>query len=905
MKTLIAIVVMMLAAIGLGADAVDRLDPSTPRSLSALRIPAGKIQIDGSLDDPAWKETLFQSDFFQRDPIEGDPATERTEFAVLYDDEYLYVAVMAYDSDPNEIRSILSRRDERTPSDWVYVSFDSYGDFRTAFEFWLNPQGVKRDVRRFNDTDMDENWDAIWEGKAVITDNGWSAEYRIPFRELRFSDSQNQDWGLQVYRHISRKNEDDYWRFWAKEEDGYVRHFGRLTALSDIPKQRRIYLSPYSTGSYTSAKALETPVHTNSYDFGKNIGVDMKIGVTNNFTLDLTVNPDFGQVEADPAELNLTAFESFYPEKRPFFLEGSNIFNYALGFGDGGMGSTTLFYPRRIGRSPQSYPDYEEAYINSPRSTAILAAGKLSGKTADGWSVGIMNAVAAEEVATINFTDGRAAESEVVEPMTNYFVGRIQKDFNKGNTTVGGILTHIARDIGGDSFFGLASDGNPHLDGLRSGAITGGVDFRHKFADGNYEIEGSISATNVTGSAEAIENTQMSSVRYFQRPDAKHLGVDPTRTSLSGFASKLIFSKVRGKHVRGAAGYWATSPGFEPNDLGFMRSVDNHGGFVWAQYRENDPGKYIRSYSVNLNAWTGFTFSGFDERAVLGGNINGNLTFMNYWRMNAGRNINLPSLNLNALWGGPAMQGLMMKDLWWNINSDSRKAFSFGLNGWGGGDPDGIEKWSGLSPSMTWRPNNFFSLRMSTGYNTRHDEWTTWGGYGPLEDQQSATGETRYIMAEINSTTLSTTLRFDLTLSPTLSIQFYGSPFVTAGKYTNDKMVLEDMTRAEQFDDRFHIFTDAETSYDPVANEHYYDSDGDGITNFTVGNRDYNYKQFNSNLVVRWEYQTGSAIYLVWARNMSKGVEMGDFNLLKDLETLFNLDAENVLMLKASYLLNI
>ena len=293
-----------------------------------------KIYIDGIIDETAWIFSNNQPNFIQRDPMEGKPSTQKTEFSIMYDEEYVYVAVRALTNDNSTIKGILSRRDIETPSDWIYVSIDSYDDNRTAFEFGLNPVSVKRDARRFDDARWDPNWDAIWEGKSSIDENGWYAEYKIPFRELRFEKNTTITWGLQIQRYIVENKENAYWSFWPKEEDGIVRHYGDLTGLLNIPKQRRIYLMPYVTSSYNKAAFLKTPVHTNSFDYANTIGLDAKIGITNNLTFDLTVNPDFGQVEADPAELNLSAFESYFREKRPFFVEGGNIFNFNLGLGD-------------------------------------------------------------------------------------------------------------------------------------------------------------------------------------------------------------------------------------------------------------------------------------------------------------------------------------------------------------------------------------------------------------------------------------------------------------------------------------------------------------------------------------------------------------------------------------------
>ena len=861
------------------------------RSVNAMRIHDATVRIDGYLDDPVWQEAHYTSDFIQRDPLEGEPATERTEFALCYDDEYLYVGVMAYDSDPSEIRSILSRRDDEIPSDWVHVSFDSYNDHRTAFEFWLNPLGVKRDLRRYDDSNHDINWDAIWEGKSAIHDNGWSAEFRIPFRELRFSNGDNHAWGLQVYRFISRKNEDDFWAFWPKDETGWVRHYGRLNNLKDIPRQRRIYFAPYTTGRVATSREYETPVHPEPYDLGSNLGMDMKVGITNNLTLDLAINPDFGQVEADPAELNISGFETFFPERRPFFVEGGNIYQYSLGIGDNPMSNNSLFYSRRIGRAPHHYPDTDSGYVDAPTATKILGAGKLSGKTRSGWSIGVLEAVAAKEMATIEYENGNPPdEQETTEPLTNYFITRVQKDYREGRTTIGGIVTATNRQLEDD-----------HLRWLHRDAYSAGFDFSHLFGDDNYSISTTIGFTNVHGSRGAILETQTSPNHRFQREGAPHLGVDSTATSLSGFAGNMFINKVGGEHIRAALGGWYYSPGFNANDVGFNRNVDNAIGFIWAQYREDDPGKIIRRWSLNFNAWLGSTFAWGDEIIARGGNFNGHITLMNYWSLNGGINRDFRGLNTTGLLGGPAMTEDPYGNMWVYIGSDYRKALSVGFNASAGSAKESGVNYQNLYAQITWRPTDYFSLTASTGWNGMHDTWATWDDFGPLTDEQ--TDQEHYLMATLDRSTISGTIRFDLSLTPDLTIQYYGNPFVTAGTYSDDKLVLEGQYQAERFDDRFHTFTDQERDFD--GDPYTYDTDGDGVTNFELWNRDFNYKQFSSNLVLRWEYQTGSALYLVWAQNMSEYLEMGDFSIGNDLSDLFRLDAENIFLVKVSYLLNI
>lgn len=594
-------------------------------------------------------------------------------------------------------------------------------------------------------------------------------------------------------------------------------------------------------------------------------------------------------------------------------MEGSNIYAFNLGVGDGRGSSTTLFYPRRIGRSPhfdgedgvqEGADNYD---IDQPVATSILGAAKLTSKTADGWSIGVMEAITAREEATIQYD--RASESHVVEPLTSYFVSRIQRDLNEGRTSLGVIITSVDRDLSGavgEALFGASQQDAALMRGnLNSWARSGGIDFRHRFADDTYELETAVAGTRIHGSTEAILRAQEHPNRFYQRPDATHLNVDPTLTSLGGYYTKVVLSKIKGEHVIWALGNLTYSPGFESNDMGFSGQVDQHNQFIWAQIRENDPGKVLRQWQVNLNLWSSFTFAGLKEPTALGGNVNSGLTLLNYWQIHGGLMLNAPTLHVKALWGGPAMRQDPMYNGWYKIGSDDRKAVSFGLEGWHGGQWKSGVKWTGVGPNVTWRPNNYFSMRLAGFYNHMFDTWANWDDYGPTPDLQ--TGDQHYIMATLTRNTLSATLRFDLTLSPTLSIQFYGSPFVTAGAYTDDKLAITEQALDPDFDRRFATVTAEQRDFD--GNPNTYDLDGDGIANVdmldTWGIRDFNFKQFNSNLVVRWEYVTGSSIFLVWSRNMSEFLETGAFSAGEDLQDLFGLEGENVFLIKASYLFSI
>lgn len=856
-------------------------------SVQAIPLAENIIHVDGDLSESIWESAMTYPRFTQRNPDEGLPATENTGFAVLFDSQNLYVGIIAHTDDPSQIRKILSRRDARIPSDWLYVSLDSYNDNRTAFEFGLNPMGVKRDLRRYDDENLDLNWDAIWEGKASLTDGGWSVEFKIPFRELRFAEQDHAVWGLQIYRYIAVKNEEDYWSFWSKEESGQVRHYGELNGLDNIALQNNIQISPYVTGSYDSFEGYVNPVHPQDYNILSTFGADIKYGITNNLTLDISLNPDFGQVEADPAELNISSFESFFEEKRPLFVEGGNIFNFALGFGDGDDGRNTLFYSRRIGRMPHDYASSQDLvyYATNPKATRIHGAAKISGKTANGFSIGILDAVTAKETAEIKYMDG-TSDSYTVEPLTNYFVGRLQKDFQEGQTTMGGMITATNRNLEAD-----------HLKWLHRDAYAIGFDANHRFYNNQFLIMASFSATQVAGHPDAMRETQSSSIHYFQRPDATHLTLDTTRTMLRGYAHTFLLTKIQGDW-RGGVGEWTFSPGFEANDLGYHRDVDSKIRFLWINYRENDPGQVVRRYNINHNIWYGETFD--HERLALGGNLNGNMTLMNYWRLGGGLNIEGPAYHRTALWGGPKVMNDPSVNGWFFIGSDNRDEINIAVNGWKGRNRNG-SYWHGLFSDIEWQATDYLSLVLSGSVNQSFDTWSSWYDYSASIDQE--TGEKTYILADMIQNTLQTTLRVDYTITANLTLQFYGQPFVTAGRYDGFKALVD--PEATEFSDRYLSFNEAQLRFNETSNVWEIDSDLNTVPNYIIDNYDFNYKAFNSNLVLRWEFKPGSLFYLVWSRGMTDYISDGSYYGLRDLQRIFRRPTNDVLLVKYNYLFNL
>lgn len=834
--------------------------------------------IDGKLDDPIWDKVTWGGDFIQRSPHEGKEPSQATAFKILYDDRYIYVAVMAYDNEPEKIERRMTRRDD-IEGDWVEVHFDSYFDHRTAFGFMINVAGVKGDFVISDDGDnWDYTWDPIWYVKTGTNEEGWTAEIRIPLSQLRFGKKADQIWGLQVTRRIFRKQETSHWQLIPQKASGWVHMYGELHGIKGIKAQRQVELTPYTVGKMQRFERQEgNPFATGGLEnlYG---GLDGKIGLTSDLVLDFTINPDFGQVEADPSVVNLTAFETYYSEKRPFFIEGRNILSFQIMGGDGSFSRDNLFYSRRIGRSPQYYPDTEEdEYLDMPENTTILGAFKMTGKTKSGLSIGIIDSITAKESTQISYQGQR--RWEVVEPFTNYFGLRLQKDYNKGNTIFGGMITATNRNIK-----------NEELNFLHDAAYTGGFDFIHHWKNKIYYFSLKTVFSQVRGSKEAILQTQESSVRYFQRPDTDHVRVDPNRTSLSGHGGTLNFGKGGSAGFRFSSGVTWRSPGLELNDMGYLYRSDIIMQWVWANYRISEPFSIFREISFNFNEWIGWDFGG--EQIFKGGNTGIWGQFKNYWSFSCGINRQGSSLYTSALRGGPALRWPGGWEGWFFIESDSRKKFSYYVETYHYyGDQNGSRE-NGLGIGATYRPNKALSLSVSPSYEFNLEELQY------VTDLDVDAGK-RYVFARIDQKTLGLTCRLNLSLTPDLSIQLYGQPFISSGKYSEFKHITD--SRAKEYNDRFHGFTEDEIDYDPADEDYSIDENLDGVVDYAFERPDFNFLQFRMNLVVRWEYIPGSTMYLVWTQGRTETSSLGDFSFREGMRDLFSLHPHNVFLIKFSY----
>ena len=825
--------------------------------LQAMRISNGGIRLDGILDEPDWARASSGSGFTQHEPDNGIASTERTTVKIVYDDRAIYVGVKAYDTEPNMIVANLSRRDDECPSDWIHIAFDSYNDKRTAFEFTVNPAGVKMDAFWFDCVERDMNWNAVWDVATSIDDEGWTAEFSIPFSQIRFAENGgSHSWGFQVFRQINRKNEVACWAPVPRENNQFIAHFGRLEGIENLPKFKRLEILPYMVSSVENYgdPEVDDPFR-NSIQGNSRLGADIKYGITSNITIDMTINPDFGQVEQDPSEFNLTAYESYFEEKRPFFIEGSNIFQYELMFGDGDV--ERLFYSRRIGRSPQFYaldterwPDTDDFYEDSPQFTTILGAAKLTGRTSNGWSVGILEALTDREEAEVSAPGGERF-GVAVEPMTNYLVGRTIKDFNEGRSTLGIIATSVVRAIPNDD-----------LAFLNRSAFTGGIDLSHRWHDDEYQITAKAFGSHVRGSEEAMIELQESSARYFQRPDADHVELDPTAAFLNGYGGVLWGGKFGGKPWRFGLGGITRSPGFEANDMGYMRDADINLGVFWAQYRRFEPIGIFQQFSYNTNIWYGWNYGG--EVFGKGGNINGWMQLKNYWEAFGGVSGDLEALSTRQLRGGPSILEPAQLYSWYGFHTDRRKKISLGFEGGYNKAFDGETNSIRYSPGITIRPSGRFDLSLHPSYRISNSD---------MQYVDEIDGH--YVLGHLDMRVLMLTARLNYTVTPDMTVQFYGMPYIAAGTYTDYREVVS--PHAPNYDDRF-------APFDYLAYE---------------DNPDFNFKQFRSNLVFRWEFNPGSALYLVWSQGATDyEEEYGEFSPGRDLDNLFSTPGDNTFLIK-------
>jgi hypothetical protein len=848
------------------------------RSIDAARVD-GAVRIDGRLDESVWQRP-GAGDFLQYAPSSGEPATESTEVWVAYDDGALYIAARMHDSRPASIARNFGRRDAPIESDWFWVGLDPYHDGRSGAYFEINPVGTIRDGVLYDDIEVDPSWDGIWERAAAIDDHGWAVEMRIPYSQLRFETRAEQVWGINFRRQVWQKGEESHFELMPREQHGFVSRFAELHGLAGIDPPARLELLPYvvSGGRFLQHDPAD-PFHS-GHDAFADAGADVRLGIGPSLTLDATVNPDFGQVEVDPAVLNLSPSETFYQEKRPFFVEGSGIFAFAGG-GGGNFGwfNPTFFYSRRIGRAPQGIVP-SAAFADVPDRTTIYGAAKLTGRAGEHWTLGAMSAATARESAEVDAAGERSRVT--VEPFTLYNVVRTRGEFNGGLQGIGMLGTATVRDLPEDGAL-------PRL--LSKSAVTAGID-GYTFLDDHrgWSVGGWAGLSSVSGTKERIMRLQRASQRYFQQPDATHLALDSDATSMSGWSGRLQLNKRSGNLRLGAA-LGAISPGFEANDIGYSGRADYLNWAVNGEYDWFEPDGIFRYKNVNAHAYQSFDFGGTPLNAAYGVGVGGQLE--SFWRFDATLDYTPLTYDTRSTRGGPMMNGPAG---WFgnvSVNSDFRSPVIVSMYSGGGTSPDDI--WNFYSgATVTIRPAD--QVQISLGPNWSRD-YTRAGYVGTHVDSlMTATYGARYLFADLHQNTLSAEIRIDWAFTPELSLQVYAQPYFTTGDYTGFK----ELARPRTYD--FNTYGDGGSTIEAGPGVYSIDPDGEGpASSFVIGDPDFNFKSLRSTVVLRWEYLPGSTLFLAWTHDRTDLADPGTMRVSRDLDSLLRAKGDNIVMLKVAY----
>jgi len=819
------VLVLLLWALGsAGSLQADEKEPLHPeRTMQAVRVNSAPLVLDGVLDDEVWQMAPVATGFTQREPDEGKPATEKTTVQIAYDDEALYVGIMCHDSHPDSIVALLTRRDQWEERDWVSVNLDPHHDHQTGYFLLVGPSGTVMDGIIYNDTWEDDTWDGVWEARTSIHDRGWSVEYRIPYHVLRFADKDEYTWGINVMRRIVRREERDQWILVPSGENGWASRFGHLEGIRNITPPAHFEAIPFTLGRSTFGE---------DDDLFGSAGVDVRYGLTPNISLNATVNPDFGQVEADPAVLNLTVFETFFRERRPFFLEGNTIFEGPnpdiVGIG----GPAQLFYSRRIGRSPSRFdlPDDSEE-VDRPDATTILGATKLSGKTAGKTSFGLLEAVTTREQATIEGTvvDEVTGEERTqrrqfrVEPWTNYLVGRVQQDV-RTHSTVGATVT----SVNGEGF---------------SSSYVGSVDGTLKWKENAYRIFTRLSGSSAGGNEGRDE----------------------------GYEAVAYFSKFSG-NIGGQVYVDARSPDFEVNDLGFMNRADRiqAGGHAYAQI--HNPWLLARRSGFNLNAWHNRNYDG----VVLAQGVNFNTwhDLKNYWWFNFGVNRQFEAEDDLETRGGPVMSRPASILYWVNLGTDDRRAVSLFLHSDGERVDGGDSYYRRFSVDFELRPASNVRFELEPAYRIEKNfaQWVD------NVDDDGDDENDHFVFGRLKSRVFDLSLRGEVAFTTTLTLQGYVQSFVTSGDYRD----FRELARPNSY---------AFTPYD-----------------YTGDNPDFDRRSLRGNVVLRWEYQPGSTLFVVWSQSRSFSVDEPmdpGFSPFSGVRRSFTDAGDNVFLVKCSYWLGI
>ncbi len=850
----------------------------SPRTITAVRTETPPT-IDGRLDEAVWAQIVPQNGFRRDSPSDGKPATQDTDVRIAFDQTSLYIGARLHDDQPGTISRRLNRRDSFGAfNDVFFVLLDSYHDHRTTFVFGVTAAGERRDAIATEDGNggLDAGFDPVWAAATSIDSLGWVAEMRIPFSQLRFSGAANQVWGIQLRRDNVRAGEAVDWEWSSKAEPGQASKFGHLLGLTEIPAPKRLEFLPYTS---TKAQFTDGVAPGNPFNDGRTGSVtgvlDAKYGLTSDLTLNATINPDFGQVEADPSVVNLTAFETFFEERRPFFVEGSNIFGFATGFG-----GDRLFYSRRIGRSPGQSALGRAAFVDEPGSSSILGAIKLSGRTKSGWSIGVLDAVTGREEARLA-NPGGPITTTPIEPGANYGVVRLKRDVAGGSSGYGFMGTSVNRS-------GTAAE----FPGLTRSAYVGAADFFHRWKQNSRQISGSFGFSRIAGPSQAIAGAQLASARYYQRPDQDYVSFDPTATSMTGTNGRLLVEKLGGAWTYQIGGNF-TAPGFELNDAGFQQEADRIliGGLLARQWVS--PGKLGRSGSLTLVTNQRYNFGGvrLATEAALSANLsrhNFHVIYLDFERRFRG-------LDDRTTRGGPLieMPGYFQGSL--HYVTDSRKAVSATIGTTIRIDDDRSSRASAFA-QVNVQSQGRINFQITPSYQRSRQTAFYLGQYA--DPTAGATFGNQYLFAPLDQNILSVSTRLDYYFTPALSLQLYAQPFVATGDFRSPRSLVQPRT----YDFRAYGTGGSTVATDPATGATTVDADGAGpAPSNTYGNQDFRIRSIRSNVVLRWEYRPGSTLFLVWNQSRFNLGSDPRFRPFRDLGDIFSDDMQNVLLVKANY----
>ena len=805
--------------------------------------------IDGRDNDPVWRQAPAITEFTDWQPTEGKAPRFKTEAKVAYDAANLYVFVRAYDPRPDSIARILERRDTFTPTDKIWVFLDSYHDKRNGYEFGVTPAGVKLDGQISSGGNEDFAWDAVWDVATQIDSLGWTAEFRIPLSQLRYGKGRRHDFGFTIDRDVYRYNERMSWPRFSQSKPDMLSQLGTLEGLEDLEVPRKMEVMPYVVTK--RASTITNNLYTNPSSISA--GGDIKYRVASNLTLDATINPDFGQVESDPAVLNLTAYETFFDERRPFFVAGRGLFQFGVNCSAVNCSSEGLYYSRRIGRTPELATTYGDTVPQAP--TTILGAAKLTGRLTSGTTISALDAVTQRDASPGDTT---------FEPRTNFGIARVLQDFRGGNTQIGGIVTAVDR----------AND-KWTAGYLPTNAYVGAVDFRHRFFNNTYEVSGALDQSRVQGTPQAMLALQTNSVHGYERPDA-NLPLDSNRTVLGGDAEEFKFDKVGGQHLMFESAYQRRSAGFEINDLGYLRRADQTSWNTWVGFFDRNERFFYQRFQWNNNWWQYWTTSGLPLEAAY--NTNFQITLRNNWGLHFGSTVGQlgSTYDDRSARGGPAIRQDSYLGPWVFINGDDRHALVpyISWNYYNVGD--GKNRSWNVSPEIDYKSSGKFSSAFSVNYGKNIDDYQWYGFYSDLSGAH-------YTFARLNQITTSATVRLNYTFTPAVSLQAYLQPFISKGTYTNVRQ-LSSTPRAAAYDARYAPFDDPSVTSDPGG---------------------FNFKEFQSNLVFRWEYKPGSTLFVVWNEGRQGNANLeGTEPFTTDVRNLMALHPANTFLVKMSYWLN-